>query len=97
LNGPAVREGNFTLIGASRRLFSLQAHNNGSTPSQVTLACLDGSSGLPTRMVTLAPGEVLTIETGWTSACATVRLGSTNGWDTNFDNVVIDPTPLPEP
>jgi hypothetical protein len=32
-------------------------------------------------------GQVLTISTNWTTACSPVMIGSSNGWDTNFDNV----------
>jgi hypothetical protein len=31
----------------------------------------------------------MTITTGWTGACTTVTVATTNGWDTNFDNFVI--------
>lgn len=34
-----------------------------------------------------------TIETGWTGACSPVTLGSGNGWDTNFDDLVFDGGP----
>jgi hypothetical protein len=31
----------------------------------------------------------VTIQTNWTAPCATVTVSSTNGWDTNFDNLVV--------
>jgi hypothetical protein len=49
----------------------------------VTIAC----AGNPTRTQLLAAGQLMTLSTGWTTACSPVTLGSSNGWDTNFDNV----------
>jgi hypothetical protein len=37
----------------------------------------------------LASGEIATISTGWPGTCSTVTITSTNGWDTNFDNLVL--------
>jgi hypothetical protein len=48
----------------------------------------------PTKTVTLAPGDLTTIPTGWAGACAGVMVGSSNGDFTNFKNLVID-TPAP--
>ncbi|HEY3061976.1 MAG TPA: hypothetical protein VGL99_23615 [Chloroflexota bacterium] len=39
----------------------------------------------PTR-VTLAARQLATLSTGPTSSYADVPIGSSNGWDTNFDN-----------
>ena len=38
---------------------------------------------------TLAPEQVMTVQTGWSSPCSQVTFGTTNGWDTNFDNLNI--------
>ena len=35
-------------------------------------------------------GQVATLPTGWAGACLTVTVGSTNGWGTNFDDLVHD-------
>jgi hypothetical protein len=70
----------------ARRLASIQAYNGGSRSSNVSLSC----DGKRTRSTTLAPGQITTIETGWRGTCTTVTVGSTNGWDTNFDNLVLD-------
>jgi hypothetical protein len=35
-------------------------------------------------------GQLRTIATGWTAPCSVVTVGSTNGWDTNFDTLVHD-------
>jgi hypothetical protein len=37
----------------------------------------------------VAPNTLVTISTGWTGTCTSVTIASTNGWDTNFDNLVI--------
>ena len=50
----------------------------------VTLSCI----GNATVAQPVAAGQLLTIATGWSVACATVTLGSTNGWDTNVDNLI---------
>jgi hypothetical protein len=39
--------------------------------------------------VGIPANEITTIVTGWTVPCTTVTLGSTNGWDTNFDDFVV--------
>jgi hypothetical protein len=40
-----------------------------------------------------------TIRTGWAGTCSSVTLSSSNGWESNFDNIVVDraaaPTPVP--
>jgi glucose/arabinose dehydrogenase len=75
----------FAFIGA-RRLISLDANNGGSAPSTVTLRC----NGLADKTITLNPAQRSTIATGWTAACSPVTVISSNGWDTNFDNVTYD-------
>jgi hypothetical protein len=40
--------------------------------------------------VTLAPNGLQTITTNWTGTCTTVTIGSTNGWDTNFDDLIYE-------
>jgi hypothetical protein len=68
---------------APQTLLSIEAYNGGTVASTVTLTC----SGNPTVTRTVAVGQTLTIATGWSAACVTVTVGSSNGWDTNFDNV----------
>jgi len=84
----SFREGRKTAtIGftSPRRLVSLQAYNGGSSASTVRLSC----SGKATKTVTVAPKQLVTISTGWSGTCSTVTVYSSNGWDTNFDNLVI--------
>jgi len=69
-----------------RRLVRLDASNGGTTSSTVTVGC----AGQPTRSLTLASGQTATINTSWTGLCSSVTVTSTNAWDTNFDNIVID-------
>jgi hypothetical protein len=64
---------------------SLQAFNGGGEQATVTLSC----AGQPTKTVTLAAWKVTSFESGWTGTCACVTVGSSNGWDTNFDNLVV--------
>ena len=68
---------------APQTLLSIEAYNGGTVASTVTLTC----SGNPTVTRTVTVGQTLTIATGWSAACVTVTVGSSNGWDTNFDNV----------
>jgi hypothetical protein len=63
----------------------LDADNGGTSISTVTLSC----SGQTPRSVSVAAHQVATIQTGWTGACSTVTIGSSNGWSTNFDNLVV--------
>jgi hypothetical protein len=69
---------------APRILQSIDAFNGGGTSSTVTLSCI----GNATVAQPVAAGQLLTIATGWSVPCATVTLGSTNGWDTNVDNLI---------
>jgi concanavalin A-like lectin/glucanase superfamily protein/Big-like domain-containing protein/purple acid phosphatase-like protein len=77
--------GSFTFINP-KRLISVRAYNGGSGMSTVTLSC----SGSPTKTVSVAANQLLTINTDWTATCSTVTVGSTNGWDTNFDDLIYD-------
>jgi hypothetical protein len=40
----------------------------------------------------VAAGQVATVTTGWTGTCTTVTVGSSNGWDTNFDDLEYAPS-----
>ncbi|MER3420187.1 MAG: hypothetical protein C4290_06540, partial [Chloroflexota bacterium] len=84
-NGGGITNASFKFV-SPRKLVQIDASNGGSSSTTVTLTC-DGKS---TKTVTLAAGQVMTILTGWTKACTTVTVTSTNGWDTNFDNLVLN-------
>ena len=75
----------FTFI-SPRRLISLKAYNGGGS-TVLTISC----SGNPTQTVTLNPNQLVTVTTGWTNPCSTVTIGSSNGWDTNIDDLVLGP------
>jgi phosphodiesterase/alkaline phosphatase D-like protein len=78
----------------SLRLLTIDAYNSDSAPATVTVSC----PRQPTAQVTVEGGEVVTIATGWTSACSPVTLSATNSWGTLFDNLVVDSPPdLVEP
>jgi hypothetical protein len=78
-NGPSATSASFTFL-APKRLISVTAFNGGATATTVTLGC--GANAAVE--VTLAPNELLTIQTGWVESCSAVTIGSSNGWDTNF-------------
>src|SRR3954468_11053705 len=81
--GPTSEPFTFT---TPRRLLQIDAYNGGTVSSTVTLTC----AGQTTKTQAVAAGQLATILTGWSGTCSSVTVGSTNGWDTNFDNVVID-------
>jgi hypothetical protein len=68
-----------------RTLVQLDAFNGGTVASTITIA----TAGQTTRTVTLAPNQLLTITTGFTGGSSSVTIGSSNGWDTNFDNLIV--------
>src|SRR6185503_15249840 len=39
---------------------------------------------------TVTAGQLLTLSTGWPGTCQNVTVTSSNGWNTNFDNLVYD-------
>jgi hypothetical protein len=98
-NGAGPTSAPITFV-TPKRLVSVEAYNGGPGSSTVTAAC----TGQTTASVVLAVGQRATLVTNWGAACSSVTLGSTNGWDTNFDNLVIDdggappgPTNTPTP
>jgi hypothetical protein len=73
----------FTFV-APRRLVSLRAYNGGGSATTVTLAC----TGNTTKSQSVPAGQVATVSTGWTAPCGgPVTVTSSNGWDTNFDDL----------
>ncbi len=84
-NGSGPTSASFTFVGSSRRLVQIDAFNGGAVASTVGLSC----AGQATAQFTVAAGQLMTLSTGWTGTCTSVTVSSTNGWDTNFDNLVI--------
>jgi hypothetical protein len=82
-NGPGLTQATFS-FAAPARLVSLRAYNGGAATT-VTLRCV----GQPDVVVPVAPNTLATINTGWTGRCSQVTILSTNGWDTNFDDLMI--------
>jgi hypothetical protein len=83
-NGGGPTTESFAVIG-SHQLLQLTAFNGGTTATTVTLSC----AGQTTKVVMLTAGQLATIQTGWTGSCSKVTITSTNGWGTNFKNLVI--------
>ncbi len=77
-----------TLI-TPRQLRQIEAFNGGPGSSTVSVSC----AGQTTAQVTLAVNQRATLVTNWTGVCSTITIGSTNGWDTNFDNLILDDGP----
>ena len=69
----------------AQRLVQLDAFNGGSGASTITLSC----AGQATVSISVPAGQLRTLSTGWTGTCTSLTIGSSNGWDTNFDNMVI--------
>ena len=84
-NGSGISSASFTFL-TPRRLVSLVAYNGGNGSATVTLSCPDQ----PTRQSTVGADQLATIATGWTGTCTTVTLATSNGWDTNFDTLVVE-------
>jgi plastocyanin len=85
-NGPGRTSESFSFV-SPRTLVQIDAYNGGTVASTVTLAC----AGQPTVSSTVGVNRIVTISTGWTAACSSVQVSSSNGWNTNLDNFVIAP------
>jgi hypothetical protein len=83
-NGAGITQAALRFV-TPRRLIRLDVFNGGPAPSTVTLSC----AGQTDKVATLLPDQQITIDTGWSGLCSTVTIASTNGWDTNFDNLVL--------
>jgi hypothetical protein len=83
-NGAGMTSQTFTFV-TPRRLVSLRAYNGAGAATTVTLSC-NGQ----TKSQSVPAGQAVTITTGFAATCTTVTLSSTNGWDTNFDDLMHD-------
>jgi hypothetical protein len=81
----SIFTGSFSFVTALR-LLTIDAYNGGTVSSTITLSC----PGQINKQIAVAVGQLLTITTGWTGTCSPVTINSTNGWDTNFNRLVID-------
>ena len=65
------------------RLVSIEAYNGGSARSDITISCPGSNIG-----TFVNAGSFLKINaTNWGSPCSTITITSSNGWETNFDNL----------
>jgi hypothetical protein len=83
-NGGGPTSAPFSFV-TPRRLLQIDAYNGGNTASTVSLSC----AGQTTRQQAVAAHQLMTVPTNWTGTCTSVTVGSTNGWDTNFDNLSV--------
>jgi hypothetical protein len=83
-NGSGQRSASFTFVDP-RRPISVRAYNGGDSSSRITLSC----AGQPSKQVILPAKQDTTIQTGWANKCSSVTISSSNGWFTNFTNLVI--------
>ncbi len=70
---------------AAQRLVRLDLYNGGASATTITISC----NGQSTLTFSLAAAELRTQDTGWSGTCTAVTISSTNGWLTNFDNLVV--------
>src|SRR6266542_2509784 len=84
-NGAGPTSAPFTFL-TPQRLIQVDVYNGGTTQSTVTMSC----AGQTTSQAQVAPGQVVTIPTNWSGTCSVVTIASSNGWNTNFDNLVYD-------
>jgi hypothetical protein len=83
-NGVGPTSASFSFV-RSARLVQLDAYNGGTVTTTVALSC----PGQATKTASLAANQLLTIATNWNGPCTTVTIASSNGWDTNVDNLVV--------
>lgn len=84
-NGQSITTASFTILN-NKRLARLTAYNgNDSSSSTVNISC----PGQTTKTASIPSNDTLLIDTGWTSACSVITLSSSNGWDTNFDDLIL--------
>lgn len=84
-NGAGSHSESFTFV-SPHRLVSIEADSIGPGTTTVTLSC----AGQPTRTFSVPVRQPTSLVTNWTGTCSTVTITTSNGWDTNFDNLVFD-------
>lgn len=83
-NGGGPKSGSFTFI-SPHVLKKIDAYAD--TGTTIVLSC----PGSLVKQINIPAQTKTTISTDWISPCSTVTITSTNGWDTNFDNLVLAP------
>lgn len=84
-NGGTLKSAGFSFY-TPKVLTKIDIYNGGSATATVTFSC----QGNPDKSVMVASKQMLAgVSTAWTTACSSITVNSSNGWDTNFDNLVI--------
>lgn len=79
----------FTFVNP-RILLGLTANNvAASGNTTLTISC----TGNPNVVRTVAPAQVLQISTGWTVPCTTVSFTNSNGWNNDYDDLIVGSGP----
>ncbi|NNC18807.1 DUF4082 domain-containing protein [Corallococcus exiguus] len=86
-NGGGLTQANLSIFG-QRRVLGLDAFT-WDTGATLTLSCID----LPSLTFPLTAGQVTHVVPTWTQPCTVFTLTTSNGWDTNFDNLELSPRP----
>ncbi|RKH56309.1 DUF4082 domain-containing protein [Corallococcus llansteffanensis] len=86
-NGGGITDAGLSVFG-QRHVIGLDAFT-WDTGATLTLSCLD----LPTRTFPLTAGQVTHVVTNWLQPCTVFRIATSNGWDTNIDNIQLSPRP----
>lgn len=85
-HGKVLKKASFTIL-TPQTLKKLDIYNGGGGSATTTISC----TGQPTLTVALLKNELKTgVETGWQTPCSVVTIASTNGWNTNYDNFVLE-------
>jgi hypothetical protein len=83
-NGDGISNASFNFL-SPHQLVRLDAYNGDTDPSTLTLSC----AGQTDKRVQLNGNEMRTIDTGWNGTCASVGISTSNGWQVNFKNLVV--------
>ncbi|CAM3401787.1 DUF4082 domain-containing protein [Corallococcus sp. ZKHCc1 1396] len=86
-NGGGLMQGRLSVFG-QRRVLGMDAFT-WDTGATLTLTCLD----LPTLTFPLTAGQVTHVVTNWQQPCTVFTISTSNGWDTNLDNIQLSPRP----
>ncbi|WP_242588312.1 DUF4082 domain-containing protein [Corallococcus macrosporus] len=86
-NGGGLTQANLSFLG-QRRVLGLDAFT-WDTGATVTLSCLDQ----PAITFPLTAGAITHLVPTWTTPCSVLTVKTSNGWDTNFDNLELSPLP----
>lgn len=84
-NSSSSKSASFNFLVA-KTLTNIDIYNGGGASSTITFSC----SGNANKSVTVISKQLITsFATNWSTPCTSVTISSTNGWDSNFDNLII--------